>query len=135
MPRKHPVIACRCCPSITPAPVGTRHSPPRVSPSDGRPSLGGRRRDQRHPGLAGPRQPRHHESLCRDQHPGEGGRPAYLRTTRRCFGSTPPKTRLAHRRILARVAEFALTIMLPRSRDPPTRPSVVGRGHITTTAT
>lgn len=71
------------------------HQSPRVPPHDSRPSLGSRRRDQCHPGLAGPRQPRHYESLRRDQHPREGGRPARVRTTRRRFGGAPPEARLA----------------------------------------
>lgn len=49
-------------------------------------------------------------------HPREGGGPARLRTTHRCFGGTPPEARLAVRRFPAHVAEFALTTMWPPCR-------------------
>ena len=73
----------------------------------------------RHTRMARPRQPRHDQSLCRDQHALEGGSAGGLRSPCGSFGGVSPKTSMAGRRCIAELAHFALKIMWPRAPSNP----------------
>ena len=75
------------------------------------PGIGGRR--QRHQGLARPSQPRHHQSLCRNQHQDETGSARSLPATFDFFGGASEKTSLAKRTKTARMARDPLSDMWP----------------------
>lgn len=92
---------------------------PRVPSYDGGPLAGGGHRRKRHQRMAGPRQPRHHSPVCRDQFAHKTSRRCCLLASGRKFRSMPPKQRMAQGPGSDELASVALTIMCPSPRAPP----------------
>jgi Phage integrase, N-terminal SAM-like domain len=93
------------------------HQPAHVPPHRGHAPARGRQRSQRHPRMARPHRPDHHQPLRRDQHQNQTTSTAGHRTPGH-FGGTPHHANLAIRRNAPELARVALTNMWPRSIPP-----------------
>src|SRR5664279_5269973 len=70
--------------------------------------------------MVGACQPRYNQPLRRNHPTDKASGRCSLPTSRRYFGSTPPKQWMAQRRGTHEMAQFAVNVMCPSERGPPT---------------
>src|ERR1035437_5164972 len=70
--------------------------------------------------MVGACQPRYNQPLRRNPPTDKASGRCSLPTSRRYFGSTPPKQWMAQRRGTHEMAQFAVNVMCPSERGPPT---------------